>query len=135
MATTTQLVEAHGVDIVTDQDFDLDVPVLSGTMRQGDVLLLPADVTATAAVPVTGTVVVRSEASANTHAIFAADGPVFCDTLAASTTDLRVALLSVPEGSTAYLAHPEHGFMGVATGTYEIRRQREQAEQMRVVAD
>ena len=39
------------------------------------------------------------------------------------------------DGSTAYLGHPEHGFMGIGAGTYEIRRQREMAEELRMVAD
>lgn len=135
MATTSELIEATGVAVSTEQDFDLDVPVLSGMQRQGDVLLRPADVAAAAAVPRLGTAVVRGENGGNTHAIYAADGPVFCDVSAGSATDLRVAVLSVPEGSTAYLGHPEHGFLGIAPGSYELRRQREQAEELRVVAD
>lgn len=134
MATTTELTAATGVEVITHQD-DVDIPVLGGVQRQGDVLVAPAKVTATAAVPATGTPVVRGENGGNTHAIFAADGPVFCDTFAASTTSLRVATVSVPEGSTAYLGHPEHGYMGIAPGDYEIRRQREMAEEMRMVAD
>lgn len=46
-----------------------------------------------------------------------------------------VAVLSVPEGSTAYLGHPEHGYMGIAPGDYTISRQREMADQIRRVAD
>lgn len=140
MATTTEMIKATGVDVVTAQDIaDIEIPVLNGVQRQGDVLVLPVDdglfSAATAPVPAGGTPVVRGENGGNTHTIFAADGPVFCDTDAASTTNLRVAVLSVPDGSTAYLGHPEHGYMGIAPGSYEIRRQREMAEQMRMVAD
>jgi hypothetical protein len=135
MATTTELIDATGVQVVTDQDFDLEVPVLAGTQRQGDVLVKPATVTATTPVPASGTPVVRGENGGNTHAIYAADGPVFVDVTAPSVSNLRVATLSVPEGSTAYLGHPEHGYAGIAPGDYEIRRQREQAEQQRMVAD
>jgi len=135
MATTAELMNNTGVSIVTDQDFDLDIPVLTGIQRQGDVLVKPAAVTATTPVPAAGTPVVRGENGGNTHAIYAADGPVLCDTLAASTADLRVATLHVPDGSTAYLGHPEHGYMGIGPGDYEIRRQREMAEEMRMVAD
>ena len=134
MATTTELVEVTGVQVITRQD-DVDIPVLAGVQRQGDVLVLPAKVTARTTVPAGGTPVVRGETGGNTHAIYAADGPVFCDTYAATVGDLRVATLSVPEGSTAYLGHPEHGYMGIAPGDYEIRRQREMAEEMRMVAD
>ncbi len=136
MATTTQMIEATGVEVVTATDLaDVAIPVLGGVQRQGDVLVRPAAVTAKTPVPPTGTPVVRGESGGNTHAIYAADGPVLCDVQAGSTRDLRVALLSVPEGSTAYLGHPEHGYMGIAPGSYEIRRQREMAEEMRMVAD
>lgn len=135
MATTTQLIEATGVAVCTEQDFDIEIPVLAGLQRQGDVLVRPAEVTATTPVPAAGTAVVRGESGGNTHAIYAADGPVFCDVSAPSVRDLRVATLSVPQGSTAYLGHPEHGYQGIAPGTYEIRRQREMAEEMRMVAD
>lgn len=135
MATTAEMMAVTGVSVDTEQDFDIEIPVLAGIQRQGDVLVLPAKVEASTPVPAGGTAVVRSENGGNTHAIFAADGPVFCDTFTPSATDLRVAVLSVPEGSTAYLGHPEHGYQGVAPGSYEIRRQREMAEQMRMVAD
>lgn len=140
MATTTEMIKATGVDVVTAQDIaDIEIPVLAGVQRQGDVLVLPVHGglfdAATTPVPAGGTPVVRGENGGNTHAIYAADGPVFCDTFAASTTDLKVAVLSVPEGSTAYLGHPEHGYMGIAPGSYELRRQREMGEQVRMVAD
>lgn len=135
MATTTEMIETTGVSVITEQDFNLEIPVLAGIQRQGDVLVRPADVTAKTAVPAAGTPVVRGENGGNTHAIYAADGDVFCDVSASSVRDLRVATLTVPEGSTAYLGHPEHGYQGIAPGSYEIRRQREQAEEMRMVAD
>lgn len=136
MATTSELMTVTGVRVGTDQDFDVDIPVFAGLQRQGDVLVRPvAGVTAKSQVPAAGIPVVRGESGGNTHAIFAADGEVFCDTVEASTADLRVATLHVPDGSTAYLGHPEHGFLGIAPGSYEIRRQREMAEEMRMVAD
>jgi hypothetical protein len=136
MATTTELIDRTGVSVVTEQDFNLEIPILAGIQRQGDVLIRPAaDVKAKTAVPATGTPVVIGENGGNTHAVYAADGDVFCDVSASSVRDLRVAVLTVPEGSTAYLGHPEHGYQGIAPGNYEIRRQREQAEEMRIVAD
>jgi hypothetical protein len=41
----------------------------------------------------------------------------------------------VPDRSTAYLGHPEHGYLGITPGSYEIRRQREMAGVARMVAD
>lgn len=137
MATTVELTAVTGIQVVTDIA-DGDIPVLAGSQRQGDVIVLPADTVPAAAtvVPPTGTPVVRAENGGNTHAVYAADGPVFCaTTTSSSVTGLRVATLFVPPGSTAYLGHPEHGFLGIAPGSYEIRRQREQADQIRMVAD
>lgn len=138
MATTTEMIAATGVTVTTAQDFNLEIPVLSGVQRQGDVLVRPTALldgsVAAMPVPVTGTPVVRGENGGNTHTIYAADGPVFCDTRDAGA-DLIVALLYVPEGSTAYLGHPEHGYQGIGPGFYEVRRQREMADEMRMVAD
>ena len=134
MTTTRELEALTGVKVLTD---DFDIPIVTGLQRQGDIILIPTDETA-AVTPVTdtGTPVVRGENGGNTHAIYRADGPVFCDLMAAvSTTDLRVAALTVPPGSVAYLGHPEHGYMGIGPGTYVIRRQREMAEELRIVAD
>ncbi len=138
MATTLELATQTGVSIVTDIDPSIDIPVSAGMQRQGDVLVIPITTSthASRAVPTSGTPVVRGENGGNTHAIYAADGPVFCDSVAATGERLMVARLAVPDGSTAYLGHPEHGFLGIAAGDYEIRRQREHAEEMsRLVAD
>ncbi|MGV7681629.1 hypothetical protein [Mycobacterium kansasii] len=135
MATTTQLIAVTGVNVVTDHDFELEIEPLTGAQRQGDVILVPAVVTAKTAVPQHGTPVVQGENGGNTHAIYAADGPVYCDTQTPTVNNLRVACLSVPEGSIAYLGHPEHGFLAIAAGSYELRRQREMAEEMRMIAD
>ena len=125
-----------GVQVTTGYDLDFDIPVLSGPQRQGDVIVLPAprSAAATTPVPSSGTAVVRGEAGGNTHAIYADGEGVFCDVVDI-TTDLTVARLTVNEGLAAYLGHPEHAFAGIGPGMYVIRRQREQADQIRVVAD
>jgi hypothetical protein len=46
-----------------------------------------------------------------------------------------VGTLVVPDGAECYLVHPEHGGSGIGPGTWVIRRQREQAAQVRAVAD
>lgn len=137
MHTLSNLIERHGIDVDDHLDRDDLVPVITGLQRQGDVLVLPAEQpgkTATTPVPADGCPVVRGENGGNTHAIVA-DGPVYCDVREASTTDLTLALLTVPEGSIAYLAHPEHAYSGIGPGSYTIRRQREQADELRMVAD
>lgn len=134
MATTRELETLTGVTVLTALD-DI-VPIMTGLQRQGDIIVIPTgNETAVTPVPDTGTPVVRGENGGNTHAIYRADGPVFCDPMAGSATDLRVAALTVPLGSVAYLGHPEHGYMGIGPGSYMIRRQREMAEELRMVAD
>jgi len=135
MHTLATAIQAHGIDVHDHLDRDITIPILTGLQRQGDVIIVPDPQAAgTTPVPPSGVPVVRGENGGNTHAIVA-DGPVFCDTRQASATDLALATLTVPEGSTAYLAHPEHGYNGIGAGTYTLRRQREQADELRMVQD
>lgn len=136
MATQFQLREKFDTEALEHLG-DAEVPVLATMQRQGDVLIVPmrsGQVAGLVAVPREGVVVVRGEAGGNTH-LLVADGPVsFAPTTDARGT-VRLGTLVVEEGATAFLTHPEHGFMGIAPGTYRINRQREQAEQVRLVAD
>lgn len=139
MTTTTTtlaaLVDEHGVDVLDHLDRQVAVPNLTGIQRQGDVLIVPTPNAAQATTPVgrAGTPVVRGENGGNTHAVVG-DG-VLCDTRQASATNLTLAVLTVPEGKVAYLAHPEHGYTGIGAGTYTLRRQREAADEIRLVQD
>lgn len=139
MSNTAQLIDQHGITVLDHLDMEVDIPVLSGLQRQGDVIVIPAasaGIVAHAATPVpaAGTPVVRGESGGNTHTIVA-EGPVFCDTVTGRADQLRVAVLTVPDGSTAWLTHREHGYAGIAPGTYEVRRQREQSDVIRMVQD
>lgn len=134
-STIADLTQRTGLTLVTDWEPDLEIPVLTGIQRQGDVIVVPAKAAASTPVPPEGCPVVRGESGGNTHAIYAEGDDVRCDTRAASVRDLTVATLSVPDGATAWLGHPEHAYLGIGPGTYEVRRQREQAEELRVVAD
>jgi len=133
---TMDLIDRHRIDVLDHIDQQIDIPVLAGLQRQGDVIIIPNPELGAAVTPVpaAGTTVVRGESGGNTHTVVA-DGPAFCDPVTGRANQLRVAALTVPDGSTAWLAHPEHGYMGIAPGTYEIRRQREQADELRMVAD
>jgi hypothetical protein len=134
--TLTQAITRYGVDVLDHLDRDAAVPILAGVQFQGDVAVVPIDpvMTCLTAVPAEGIAVVRGESGGNTHLLLA-DGPVRFDQQDSSTTSLVLGVLEVPEGSTAYLAHPEHAYTGIAPGTYELRRQREQADELRLVAD
>lgn len=135
-ASLSKLIDTHGIDVLEHLDRDALVPVVSGLQRQGDVIVVPAKHlgAAKAKVPATGVPVVRGEAGGNTHAIVA-EGDVFCDVREASASNLTLATLTVTEGAVAYLAHPEHAYSGIGPGTYELRRQREQADELRIVQD
>jgi hypothetical protein len=122
-STLGALIERHGIDVEDHLDRQLAVPVHTGLQRQGDVIVIPVAkhgaTTDTAITPVAagGCPVVR------------------CDVREATTSDLALALLTVPDGSIAYLAHPEHAYSGIGAGSYTIRRQREQADELRMVQD
>ena len=139
MITIEQAIERFGVEIDDHLDRQAQIPVLAGLQSQGDTITVPAVMVpgltaATTPVPAAGYPVVRGEAGANTHLLMA-DGKVFYDAAPTSSTDLRLGTLTVADRATAFLIHPEHGAAGIAPGTYEIRRQREQADEVRVVAD
>lgn len=133
-----------GVQVDEHHDRQADIPVLPGLQFQGDVAIVPtvdqkilAIVNDADAVPRHGVAVVRGENGGNTHLLLAS-GPCFWAPSASSGTDpsdLDLGVLTVPDGSTAYLAHPEHAFAGIGAGTYTLRRQREQADVARFVED
>lgn len=137
----TSILSEH---ITTDQTFtqlaaEWDVPTVTGLQHQGDVSVVPADMvrdyrTPTGVVPRAGVAVVRGESGGNTHRLLA-EGDVRFDLRTASATDLTLGSLHVPAGATAWLDHPEHGNTGIAPGSYVLRRKREQAEELRMVAD
>lgn len=139
MRTINQLIDTHGVDIDPHLDRQATVPILDGLQFQGDVAVIPAALlaeseTVMTPVPAAGIPVVRGEAGGNTHLLLA-DGPVFWAAAKVFANDLDLGVVSVPDGSAAFLAHPEHGYSGIGPGSYVLRRQREQADEIRMVAD
>lgn len=135
VTTLAQAIDRFDVDVHEHLDRDFEIPVLSAPQRQGDVMVLPVKTTsATTAVGKAGFPVVRGENGGNTHLLLA-DGEVFFDSKPVSATALALGTLTVADDATAYMAHPEHGYLGIAPGTYELRRQREQADELRLVAD
>jgi len=135
MTTLAQAIDRHRIDVEEHLDRSVEIPVLSGPQRQGDVMVLPNPARrAIALVPTAGVAVVRGENGGNTHLLLA-EGAVQFSPRAPSPTDLVLGVLTVAEGATAWLAHPEHGYLGIAPGSYELRRQREQADELRMVAD
>ena len=134
MRTLSDLIDTTGVNVLSHLDRQVQVPIVAGPQRQGDVLVIPqkpGKVAGANPVPTAGVPVVRGEAGGNTHLLLA-DGDV---TWAPRTTGQTIGIVTVAEGASAYLAHPEHGYQGIAPGQYQVRRQREQADEIRMVAD
>lgn len=140
MLTLEQAIDRFGVEIDEHLDRQARIPVLDGLQAQGDVLVVPNQMVGGRAaqaqipVPAAGFPVVRGENGGNTHLLMG-DGNVRFDVAPQSQGSLDLGLLTVAEGATGFLIHPEHGATGIAPGTYEIRRQREQQDVIALVAD
>jgi hypothetical protein len=131
--TLDELITRHGTDVLDHLDRQVSIPVTDRPQIQGDVAILPVTrVAATTPVSPAGVAVVRGENGGNTHSLHG-DGPVFYDAFTGG--GMTLGILTIPAGSTAWMAHPEHGYMGIAPGNYSIGRQREQADAIRIVAD
>ncbi|MGD9749704.1 MAG: hypothetical protein AB7W59_01795 [Acidimicrobiia bacterium] len=138
--TLGDILDRAGVGTLGVLDSEIEVPILAGVVqRQGDVLVLPRPgKRASTAIPAAGVTVVRAETStANTHTLLSWDGSCLFDVdRTGGDSGLVLGVLTVPAGASAYLVHSEeHGANGIGPGSYELRRQREQADEIRMVAD
>jgi hypothetical protein len=147
MTTTTlgQLISRHGVDVLEHLDREAGVPVLAGLQFQGDLAVIPASVRdqarpdvrdapadARTPVPAAGIPVIEAAGGGHEHRLLAgAPGTAAFTPSRGGGQDIGVLETTGP----AYLAHPEHGYLGIAPGAYVLRRQREQADEERLVAD
>lgn len=133
MLTIGQLEQQLNVTVFDYLARDTEVPTVTRIAAQGDVLISRVDrAPAATPLPQGGYPVVRSEASSNTHSLH---GDGFFDPAPTGDGELALGTLTVPEGGEAFLAHPEHAFLAIAPGTYQIGRQREWAGTWRMVAD
>lgn len=132
--TLTDIETRYGVTHHEHLDREAEIPTLSTLGFQGDVAILRREIpAATTPIPTQGYPVVRGEAGGHTH-LLVGDG--FYDPhTGTSPRDLLLGTLTAPNDGTTLLSHPEHGGIIIAPGNYEIRRQREMAEEMRMVAD
>lgn len=133
----------HGIALPPDLLADVEIPVLAGPQCQGDVGIWPrpragaAELTTMTEVPADGIVIVRGEAAGgNAHILDAATGPVLWVAAPAEQGSIDLGVLHVPDGSVALLTHTdEHGSTGIGPGTYRLTGKREQADEIRRVAD
>jgi len=143
MSTTTtlgQLIDQHGIEVLEHLDREAAVPVLGGLQLQGDLAVIPADQDTWTRGTRAGAVFVQAEGLPVIEAVGGGHEHRLLPGVAGSVTfwpagsggqDIGCLLASEP----AYLAHPEHGYLGIAPGSYVLRRQREQADEERIVAD
>ena len=132
--TIEEVMTAHDVEVPTHLADQVEVRICHGAVRQGDVIFLPARAGKVAnlkPIPAEGIAVVRGEAGGNTHLL------VGGGQWAANTSDpaIQGTLVVASDSDPAYLLHPEHGCTAFGEGTFIGRRQQEQAEQIRLVAD
>lgn len=132
MKTLNELTDQTGLVVDEHLVRDLEIPVLAGVQCQGDLIIVPASVAgrvypaADRPVPAQGVELLRGQ---HPHVLVADPGT--CRVRFLSGQDLAV----VDADAAVYLLHPEHGGMGLAPGRYVVRRQREQADEQRLVAD
>ena len=132
MIQTLELLTQHDIEIPAHLATDAEIPVCTGLQHQGDVFVVPmrpGKVTGLKPIPPQGIAVVRGEAGGNTH-LLVGDGK-----FAPRHDQGDLGTLVVDKGETAYLLHPEHGASGIGAGSYIIRRKREQADEIRLIAD
>jgi hypothetical protein len=113
---------------------DAEIPVLTGPQAQGDVFwypMKPGQVAGLVPIPVKGVVIVEG-LNGHPHTLFA-DGECFWS--ANPGRDQRLGTAVVPEGSTLIVAHNEHGYSAVGAGSYVFNRSREQADEIKLLAD
>ena len=141
--TLTAALARHDITVADDMLADIEVPVLTGPQRQGDVGIFPrsplgrAELAGFVPIGRDGIAVVRGEAGGNTHLLDAVQGVVLWKANpSAGATDLTLGILHVEDGAIAHLLHTdEHGANGIGPGTYRVTGKREQADEIRRVAD
>lgn len=141
--TLAEAIAERGVEVLAHLDRQVTIPIVAGPQAQGDLAILPLAMVDTQVrvrpaatwvdVPAHGVEVLRGAAMGNPHTLLAAPGSCQWTTRVNDAENLALGVLDASE--VAYLAHPEHGYAGIAPGRYVIRRQREQREMITLVAD
>jgi hypothetical protein len=142
MPTLKSLTETRGFEILEHLEADAEIPVNSGIQFQGDVAIIPiAEITGSVnyrpstltMVPAQGVEVVQGINGGHTHLLVADPGTAFWTTKVTDSEGLAIGVLRCD--APVHMLHAEHGGTGIAPGEYVLRRQREQAEEQRLVAD
>lgn len=131
--TLGSIIDRTGVDVYDYLDREELVPVLSGLQVQGDLICVPTKASKKLGelVPADGIAVIRGEVGGHTHLLIG-EALAFAP---ATAGGVDLGVVTVPGGEVGYMAHPEHGYLAFGPGSYLLRRQREQADEIRLVQD
>ncbi len=143
MPTFATILDRAGITVPDETIAEIEVPVLTGPQRQGDVGIFPrpaigrAELGQMTIVSAEGVAVVRGEATGNTHLLMPEVGcDIYWQPIESRAGDVRLGVLHVPDGAVAWLTHSdEHGCNGIGSGTYLLHGKREQFLEIRRVQD
>lgn len=139
MATLAEVTGRYDFAVLEHLEAEAEVPVLEGLQAQGDLIAVPLEQAGRPVrydglvpVPAEGVAVIEAVGGGHEHRLFASvPGTAMLGLAPSGVQDIGVVECTEP----VYLLHPEHGATGLAPGRYMLRRQREQADEERLVAD
>ena len=142
--TLAQLTAQHGFGVLEHLEAEAQVPVLSGLQAQGDLFIIPVSHAGAdrirrrsgerVEIPLAGIAAIEAIGGGHEHRLFASQPCTAWWTPLGSGQDIGLLECDEP----VYSLHVEHGAAGIAASgpdAYVLRRQREQADEERLVAD
>lgn len=140
MKTLDDIQQMSGQKVYDYLDTATDIPVHTGLVAQGDIMVIPEvmwecnGITVedghTQPVPPAGIIILSGMHS---HVLVAEPTAATWTTTVTDRENLALGIIDVT--ATAYILHEEHGAVGLAPGRYCVRQSREQADVLRKVAD
>jgi hypothetical protein len=136
MSATTlgELTSKHDFQVLEHLEAEASVPVYAGLQAQGDLFIVPVSssgYTAITDVPAEGVPVIEAIAGGHEHRVFASVPGTARVQMLGGGQDIAYMECTEP----VFSLHVEHGATGIAPGSYLFRRQREQADEERLIAD
>jgi hypothetical protein len=142
MPTLQDLIQDRGFVIDEHLEAQAEIPVNAGIQFQGDLAIIPlaeveGDISysppALRAVGPAGVEIIRGENGGHTHLLVADPAAAKWTADVSDSEGLAIGVLDA--AAPVHILHAEHGGTGIAPGRYLLRRQREQADEQRLVAD
>lgn len=140
MTTIQTIFKRHAIQVPIDLQGEIEVPVLSGTQRQGDIFILPrqpmtkGELELAVQVPKIGLSVVVGEATGNAHMLSPEPGSKMV--FLRKSSGLILGVFQIFGRKPGWMIHTdEHGANGFVPGCYTIHGKREQREEIERVQD